>query len=146
MPETKTLMQMQLETFRRFIEANVPSGALEVEGLTEIDKVRISGPLFNEDERDRLIKRLAPAMPRLQLELRVDAWAVCRSLEQALTESGAKDPRVHAYLAPGDDTMFVQFTRDGSFELETAVASAEDYVIDRDLLRVQSYAEPQEGH
>ena len=142
LPETRTLMAMPFEDFRRFIDASVPSGALEVEGLPEIDRVRVSGPLFNEDEHKWLALRLAPALPRLQLELRVDPWAVSRSIELGLTEAGTPGARAHAYLAPGDDTIFVQFTRDGAFERDDVLACAERFVINRDLLRVQGYPPP----
>ncbi|MHC4415647.1 MAG: protein kinase domain-containing protein [Planctomycetota bacterium] len=134
------LMSLPLDAFRDFILEHVPAGALNVEAVPELNMVRIKGPLFNDEELERLILRLVAAVGRLQLELRIDAWAVCRRLESRLYESGAEGIRVHAYMAEGDDTMFVQFTKDDAFDLDAVTAIAHEYVIDAHIARVQRLA------
>jgi leucyl aminopeptidase (aminopeptidase T) len=106
--------------------------------------VRLKGALFNESELERLVLRLLAAMGRLQIELRIDAWDLCRHLQERLEATGAEDVRVHAYLAPDDDTIFVQFTKGEALDRATAKAIAEEYVIDADLLRIQAFIEDQE--
>jgi hypothetical protein len=138
------LMNMSLDEFKSFVEKQVPIGALEVEALPRLDKVRLKGALFNESELERLILRLLAALGRLQIELRIDAWDLCRHLQERLEALGAEDVRVHAYLAPDDDTIFVQFTKGEALDRETAKAIGEEYVIDADLLRIQSFIEDQE--
>jgi hypothetical protein len=138
----RTLLRLPLNVFQGFIELNVPSGALTVEPVAQLNKVRVSGPLFNEDELNRLTNRLLPAVTRLQLELRVDAWAVCRRLEDQLVEDGAEKVRVHAHLTSGDNEMFVQFLRSDDFGPESVSTLARTYVIDPDLLFIQPLVEP----
>jgi hypothetical protein len=138
------LMNMSLDEFTSFVERHVPIGALEVEAVPRLNKVRLKGALFNESELERLVLRLLAAMGRLQIELRIDAWDLCRHLQERLEATGAEDVRVHAYLAPDDDTIFVQFTKGEALDRATAKAIAEEYVIDADLLRIQAFIEDQE--
>ncbi|MHC4081447.1 MAG: serine/threonine protein kinase [Planctomycetota bacterium] len=138
------LMNMSLDEFTSFVEKQVPIGALEVEAVGRLNKVRLKGALFNEGELERLVLRLLAAMGRLQLELRIDAWDLCRHLQERLEALGAEDVRVHAYLAPDDDTIFVQFTKGEALDRATAKTIAEEYVIDADLLRIQAFVEDQE--
>ncbi|MHC4786321.1 MAG: hypothetical protein ACYTE6_10180 [Planctomycetota bacterium] len=133
-----------MEEFTSFVEGHVPIGALEVEAVPRLNKVRLKGALFNEGELERLILRLLAAMGRLQIELRIDAWDLCRHLEGRLEALGAENVRVHAYLAPDDDTIFVQFTQGEALDRATAKTNAEEYVIDADLLRIQAFVEDQE--
>ncbi|MHC4589545.1 MAG: serine/threonine protein kinase, partial [Planctomycetota bacterium] len=114
------LMNMSLDEFTSFVEKHVPIGALEVEAVPRLNKVRLKGALFNESELERLVLRLLAAMGRLQIELRIDAWDLCRHLEERLEALGAEDVRVHAYLAPDDDTIFVQFTKGEALDRATA--------------------------
>ena len=134
-----TLLQLTTDQFKAFIEVNVPTGALIVERVPQLSKVRISGPVFNDDELTRLLNRLAPAEPRLQLEVRVDPWAVCRQLARQLRERGADDPRVHAYLAVNDNTIFVQFKPSDTLGEDAVTALARTFVLDRDLVFVQRF-------
>jgi hypothetical protein len=138
------LMNMSLDEFTSFVEKQVPLGALEVEAVPRLNKVRLKGALFNEGELERLVLRLLAAMGRLQLELRIDAWDLCRHLQERLETLGAEDVRVHAYLAPEDDTIFVQFTKGEALDRATAKTIAEEYVIDADLLRIQAFVEDPE--
>lgn len=133
-----TLLGLTSEQFKAFLELNVPNGALKVELVPHLTKVRLTGPVFNQDEYDRLMNRLAPALARLQLEVRIDAWAVCRRLEDALGKLGAESVRVHAHLSVGDNAMFVQFKKNDRFTKDQVFVLARPYVIDRDMLRLQS--------
>jgi serine/threonine protein kinase len=137
----RTLMALPLDVFRDFIEINVPSGVLTVEIVPHLNKVRISGPVFDGAKLDRLHQRLAAALPRLQLELRPDAWAVCRRLKDRLEQIGA-DVRTHAYLARGDHVLYVQVNRSERIDEAAAMTVAKDFVIDRDLLHVLGYPTP----
>ena len=134
-----TLLQLPAEQFKAFIEVNVPTGALRVEQVPKLSRVRISGPVFNEDEFQRLLNRLAPAEPRLQLEVRIDAWAVCRRLEHTLAQRGLEDKRVHAYLALDDNALFVQCEKGEAIETEDLTTLARTFVIDPDLVFVQRF-------
>jgi hypothetical protein len=137
----RTLMALPLDVFRDFIEINVPTGALTVEIVAHLNKVRVSGPVFDSGELARLLQRLAPALPRLQLELRPDAWAVCRRLREQLELAGA-DVRTHAYLARGDHALYVQVTRSERIDEAAAMTVARGFVVDRDLLHVLGYPAP----
>jgi serine/threonine protein kinase len=137
----RTLMALPIDVFRDFIEINVPSGALTVEIVPHLNKVRISGPVFDGAELDRLHQRLAPALPRLQLEVRPDAWAVCRRLREQLEQAGA-EVRTHAYLARGDHALYVQVTRNERIDETGAMTVARGFVVDRDLLHVLGYPAP----
>src|SRR5204863_6218510 len=110
-----TLLGLTAEQFKAFLEINIPNGTLKVELVPHLTKIRLSGPLFNEEEYNRLMARLEPAKPRIQLEVRVDAWAVCHRLEELLQKQGAEDVRVHAHLTYGDTSMFVQFKKTDKF-------------------------------
>jgi hypothetical protein len=79
-------------------------------------------------------------MPRLHFEIRVDPWAVCRRLEDALIARGAEGVRVHAHLTTGDNAIFVQFERKGVFDEDRVHSLARPFVIDRDLLFIQGFA------
>jgi hypothetical protein len=133
-----TLLGLTAEQFKAFLEINIPSGTLKVELVPHLTKVRLIGPLFSEEEYTRLRARLEPALPRLQLEIRVDAWAVCRRLEEALTKLGAEMVRVHAHLTYGDTAMFVQFKKTDKFTKDQIFVLSRPYVLDRDMLRLQS--------
>lgn len=137
-----TLLQLTPEQLRAFIEANVPSGALSVETVPPLTTVRVRGPVFNDLERERLFLRLAPAMPRLQMEINVNPWAVCRGLEENLVLRGARGVRVHAHLWETDNVMYVQFQRDDELDEDDLTTAAQTYVIARDLLFIRSYAQP----
>jgi tRNA A-37 threonylcarbamoyl transferase component Bud32 len=134
-----TLMRLPLVDLKAFVASNVPVGALRVETVPQISKVRVSGPLFNKVEMDLLVKRLTPAAPRLEFEVRIDPWGLCRQLERGLAGAGATDPRVYAYLAPGDETVYVQFTGDEKMDVDAVTSIAASYVLQRDLLVVQRF-------
>jgi hypothetical protein len=132
-----TLLGLTAEQFKAFLEINIPNGVLKVELVPHLTKIRLTGPVFNQEEYDRLIARLEPAMPRLQLEVRIDAWAVCRRLEDALHRLGAADVRVHAHLTYGDNAMFVQFKKTEQFTRDQVFVLARPFLLDRDMLRLQ---------
>lgn len=133
-----TLLGLTAEQFKAFLEINIPSGTLKVELVPHLTKVRLTGPLFSQEEYDRLMARLEPAKPRLQLEVRVDAWAVCRRLEEQLMKLGAETVRVHAHLTFGDTAMFIQFKKTEKFTKDQVFVLSRPFVLDRDMLRLQA--------
>jgi len=134
-----TLMALSPSQFRTFVAWNVPVGALELEDIPRVNQLRIRGPLFNAAEAALLGRRLAPALPRLRMEVRVDPWALCGRLEEALRAAGAEEVRVHAMLLENENTMYVQFKRGEALTLEQARALAERFVLDPGLLEIQVF-------
>ena len=134
-----TLLGLSLADLKAFVKSNIPQGALRIEAVPEISKLRVAGPVFNQEELDRLIQRLAPAAPRLEFEVRIDPWGLARQLRQHLVESGAQDVGVYAYLVPGDNTLYVLFTRSDGVDVKSVTGLARPYVMDEDLLVVQGY-------
>ncbi len=134
MIDRAVLMQLPLEQFRAFIELNIPSGALVAETVPHSMRVRVRGVLFNQEEMDRVLARLEPAMPRLTTELRVDPWAVCRRMQRALEEMGVENVIVHAHLTLGDNLLFVVYAKGVGIDEDRIRQTAHPYVVDRDLL------------
>ncbi len=133
---TKTLT---LEQFRDFVAENVPTGTIKIEMLPEVDKVRISGPIFNGTDLEWMVKRLAYGWTRIQPELAIDAWAVCRGLRKALEMDGASGARVDAYLISDDPTMFVQFEKRDGYDSSGAVEIASTFTVDAGLIWIRGY-------
>ncbi len=133
------LMAMSLGEFETWLAGQVPTGALSLVRLPEQNKIRLQGVLFSEAELERLIMRLLPALGRLQLEVRIDAWDVCRDIRVRLESMGTEGIRVHAHLAPGDETIFVLLTETDAVDRTAVMEAAEDFVIDTALVRVQSF-------
>lgn len=135
-----TLLQLSDDEFLAFVEAVVPRGALAVEVVPNLRRLRVRGTVLTERELGLLTSRLDPASPRLMLEVRVDPWAVCRRLEERLADEGFAGVRVHPYLAPYETTLFVQFMAAEAPDAEArAKAVASQFVIDQDILYVQPY-------
>jgi len=130
---------LTLEQFAAFIAENVPTGTIKIEILSEVDKVRISGPMFNGTDLEWMVKRLAYGWTRIQPELAIDAWAVCRGLRRALESDGATGARVDAYLIPDDPTMFVQFEKSNTYDAQGAVQLASTFTVDESLIWIRGY-------
>ena len=130
---------LTLEQFAEFIADNVPTGTIRIEALTEVNKVRISGPMFNTTDLEWMVKRLAYGWTRIQPELSIDAWAVCRGLRQALESGGASGARVDAYLIPDDPTMFVQYEKTDSYDSTEAERIASTFTVDAGLIWIRGY-------
>lgn len=139
-----TLLQLPDEQFKSFVETVVPMGALDVEIVPNLRRLRVSGALLSSDEMSLLDARLEPALPRLMMEVRDDAWALSRRLTAALQQAGLAGVRVHPYLKPGDSTLFVQFEGAGDDAHEKARTIASTFVIDRNLVVVQPILKPAE--
>lgn len=135
------LFAMPLDEFAEFVRRNVPTGTVEVVALDDLDLVRVSGPVFRAEELELLTIRLAYGIARIQPELSVDPWGVCRGLARALTAAAAEGVRVDAYLEPSDPTLFVQFEKKGGFEPGHAEELARTFVVDPTLLWVRGYSE-----
>lgn len=133
------LLAMSLDEFTEFVSSNVPTGAIEVTALEELDQVRLAGPLFRTEELELVTLRLAYGMSRIQPELRIDPWGVCRGLSDALTAIEATGVRVTAYLVASDPTVFVQYEKSEAFERARAQELSETFVVDRGLLWVRGY-------
>lgn len=135
------LLSMPLDEFTEFVSSNVPTGTIEVLALEELDQVRLAGPLFRTEELELVTLRLAYGMSRIQPELRIDPWDVCRGLSSALTAIEATGVRVTAYLVASDPTVFVQYEKSEAFERARAQELAETFVVDRGLLWVRGYVD-----
>ncbi|MFT5289090.1 MAG: hypothetical protein ACI82F_001149 [Planctomycetota bacterium] len=133
------LMAMPLGEFADFVRSNVPTGAIEVEVLETVNKVRLQGPLFSTKELELMILRVAYGMARIEPELTIDAWGVSRKLSSSLSGEGASGVQVDAYLVKSDPTLFVQFLMDGAFGHAQAKAHASSFVVDQGLLWVRGY-------
>lgn len=134
-----TLLSLSDNLFRSFVETIVPTGAITVETVPNLRRIRVRGTVLNEREMQLLMVRLEPALPRLMTELRVDPWAVCRRLGEELESSGATRVRVHPHIAANDNEMFVQYERSSGIEGETVMRVSRRYVIDSDLIRLQAF-------
>jgi serine/threonine protein kinase len=135
----RKLKAMPLDEFASFVRSNVPTGAIKVEMLEDLNQVRVSGALFSDSELERMIIRLAYGMGRIQPELRVDAWEVSRKLGDALTTIKATGVQVDAYQVPKDPTLFVQYQSTAGFDGAKARVLASTYVVDQGLLWVRGY-------
>ncbi len=129
-----TLSQLSLGQLKVFVERNLPTGALEIDTIPQVNKVRIKGPVFDKAELALLIERMALAAPRLQVEIRIDPWAVSRRLEHDLKTRGIANARVQAFLATGENVMFVLFEPTAEFDVGAVETIARNYVLDPDLL------------
>ena len=136
-----TLLALPDEPFRSFVQSVVPTGAVEVQAIDNLRRLRVRGAVMSDREMQLLAVRLEPAMPRLMLELRVDPWAVARDLTEALERDGAQAVRVHPHVMPNDQALFVQFASSSPVDRGTVEARAERFVIDPELVRVRSFAQ-----
>lgn len=134
-----TLLSLSDDLFRSFVESIVPTGAVAVETVPNLRRVRIRGTVLNEREMQLLMVRLEPALPRLMTELRVDPWAVCRRLGQTLEQSGATKVRVHPHISTTDYEMFVQYEKSSGIETDAVMSISRRFVIDSDLIRLQAF-------
>ncbi|MBL8746319.1 MAG: serine/threonine protein kinase [Phycisphaerae bacterium] len=132
-----TLLQLPDEQFLSFIQAVVPVGALDIEIVPNLRRLRVSGTVMTEREMNLLNTRLEPAAPRLMMEVRADAWVLSRRMTEAFRKAGFSNVRVHPYLKPGDDALFVQFESDNDEARDRAHSLASTFVIDHNLLVVQ---------
>ncbi|MDX2116002.1 MAG: protein kinase [Planctomycetota bacterium] len=135
-----TLLKLSEEQFRAFIEVVVPRGALDVETVPNLKRLRVRGSVLHDSELVLLMARLDPAMPRLMLEVRTDAWALVRRLTDRLLDEGYAGVRVHPFIFPVEKLLLVQFRRQAGRDAEDAVRTiAEEYLVDKTLLIVQGF-------
>lgn len=135
-----TLLQLPDDQFLSFVQAVVPVGAMDVEIVPNLRRLRVRGTVMTEGEMTLLSTRLEPALPRLMMEVRVDAWALSRRMTTAFEEAGYTSVRVHPYLKPDDSALFVQFDASNDEAHEAARGLAQSFVIDTNLLVVQPIA------
>ena len=112
--------------------------------MEEPNRVRIHGALFDEDELEALVLRICAGMGRIQPELRIDAWALCRRMERRIEELGGTGVRVHPYLFPDDPTIYVLSEKNEEISQSVLRRVAQEFVINEDLLRVLAYQETDE--
>ncbi len=137
--DEQTLLSVPLPRLKIFVKNNVPTGAIRVDEIPALDKLRVSGPVLNEKELTTLLIRLGPALKRLQLELRVDPGELCDGLESVLTKSGYEKVRVHPFLSETKHhSLLVQFDDDGQAGRANAARQiASTFVVEPDLVSVQ---------
>ncbi len=135
-----TLLHLPDEQFLSFIEAVVPLGAVDVEIVPNLRRLRVRGVVLTESEMSLLTTRLEPAAPRLMMEVRVDPWVLSRRMAGEFEKAGFTSVRVHPYLKTGDAALFVQFESAGDESREKARVLATSFVIDHNLLVVQPIA------
>lgn len=136
-----TLLQLPDDQFKAFVETVVPTGALRVDIVQNLRRLRISGVLMTDAELGLLTSRLEPAAPRLMLEVRVDPWVLCRTLTQQMEEAGFTSVRVHPFLKPEDAALYVQFAADRPEVEDRARPLAASYLIDQNRLVIQPISE-----
>ncbi|MEQ9617140.1 MAG: protein kinase [Phycisphaerales bacterium] len=134
-----TLLALPPDQFRAFVEVNIPTGALTVETIPHLSRLRLRGAVFSDAEHDLLLARLEPAMSRLLLEVTVDPRTVSRRLTDALQLSGGESVVVHPYLTNEEKTIFVKFSPSYEFTEARARTIAHRFVIDSNLLVVQPF-------
>lgn len=132
-----TLLQLPDDQFAAYVENVIPRGALSVEVVPNLRRLRLRGILLTEREFEILSGRLEPAMPRLMLETRIDAWAVARRLEERLRKQGYESVRVHPYLGKEQTTLYVQASIGEQGSIEMLERAARDCVLDHDIVVVQ---------
>lgn len=126
-----TLLRLPAELLKAFIEVNVPRGAITVDVIPRMSKLRIRGVLFSDEEVATLEQRLAPAMLRLDMEVRADAWALCRRLSDRLESNGSTGVRVHAYVTAEEKLLYVIYPE--SMSVDEIRQTSLSYVLDPDL-------------
>lgn len=139
--ERGTLLQLPDDQFKSFVETVVPTGALRVDIVPNLRRLRISGVLMTDAERELLTSRLEPAAPRLMMEVRVDPWVLCRALARNMEEAGFTSVRVHPFLKPEDAALYVQFAADRPDIEARARTLGASYLIDRNRLVIQPISE-----
>lgn len=132
-----TLLQLPDDQFIAFIRAVVPTGAIDIDTVLNVRRIRLQGVVLNAQELSLLNARLEPATPRLMLEVRADPWALTRRLTERMQMHGFTAVRVHPYLKPGETTLYVQYQSGGEELYERARTIALDFVVDQSIVVVQ---------
>ena len=135
--DQELLWKLPPEQLRMWIFVNVPNGALSVEVVPPLSKVRVRGPVFSQLELRRLVTRLALAAPRIEFEVDVEPWAVCRRLAERLTEEGARDVHTQPYLAEAEEIIYVLSSGKDDLDEDQVSGLAAKFVLNPDVLRVQ---------
>ncbi|MBY0113968.1 MAG: serine/threonine protein kinase [Phycisphaerales bacterium] len=135
-----TILKMTIPELRSFLSRQAPLDTLTFQDMPEINRVRVSGPVLSSKELQHLILRLSPANDRIVPEIGIDPLAVCKRIEKALGDAGAKNPRVRAAITPIDELVYVQFDGDERFTATQARSVATRFVLNADNVVVQDFS------
>lgn len=126
------LLILPLSDLRDVIEAHAGLAGLRIEEVPELNSVRISGNLLNQDELQRLVLRVQKAGRRVLVEASPNASAIGRELRRWMVDRGDSESTVTAL----PNRLFVRFTANSPINRNELEAQARRYVYEGALVEI----------
>ncbi|MBP5233751.1 MAG: hypothetical protein J6333_10125, partial [Planctomycetes bacterium] len=140
------LASMPLDQLKPHIAALLPAKATDVQINPVINRLTVDGIVLDQENRDILLLRLAPAAARLTVSLRIDPNALVAALRAELRHEDLEPQMLHPFLIGPQHRLFIGMPAKASDdEITKAAIVASQYMASPELTSVSRLPETKDG-